>query len=155
MELYEQALVGPARESFSIAVGGSIDPALAQFFGTPSGSPGGGAISFVRLFDDDPGQGLYQVALFDPADLTGDILLRFAYDDVNDLVSAAFSLDGGASFQSPFNPIAVTFAGTSTIGWTLSGGEFEARILPAPASASLLAVSLAALGLIQLRRRKV
>ena len=43
-----------------------------------------------------------QVQPISSPELTGDIVLQISYDDVSKEVSSAFSLDGGASFQTPF-----------------------------------------------------
>jgi hypothetical protein len=41
------------------------------------------------------------------ADITGSIVLRMAFDDATDTMLCTFSLDGGATFQSPFPPLHV------------------------------------------------
>src|SRR5262249_28293161 len=41
----------------------------------------------------------------DPSTITGPIALRMTFDDATDLLTCSFSLDGGATFQSPFAPI--------------------------------------------------
>lgn len=42
-----------------------------------------------------------------PGDVTGDIVMRMAFDDATDTILASFSLDGGSTFQSPFPPMHV------------------------------------------------
>jgi hypothetical protein len=43
----------------------------------------------------------------DPADITGQIVFRMAFDDATDTMVCSFSLDGGATFRSPFPPLHV------------------------------------------------
>jgi len=49
----------------------------------------------------------------DPAMITGPVVFRATVDDAAKLAQASFSLDGGATFQSPFPPTPV-FQGTTT-----------------------------------------
>lgn len=44
----------------------------------------------------------------DENDISGDILLRLALDDGNNQVTASFSLNGGSSWQAPFESVAFT-----------------------------------------------
>jgi len=57
----------------------------------------------------------------DPATITGPAIFRAAVDDEAKLAQASFSLDGGATFQSPFPPIAV-FQDT-TVAHVLLGAD--------------------------------
>src|SRR5262245_36003105 len=41
----------------------------------------------------------------DPSSASGALVLRLAFDDTADELTCSFSLDGGASFQSPFPPL--------------------------------------------------
>lgn len=41
------------------------------------------------------------------ASITGPIVLRFAFDDTTDLMTTSFSVNGGATFRSPFPPMPV------------------------------------------------
>jgi hypothetical protein len=40
-----------------------------------------------------------------PASVTGEIALRISFDDTTDMLTCSFSLDGGATYQSPFAPV--------------------------------------------------
>jgi len=154
MELYRSAFLGPGQEEFYLNIGNS-DSLVRSFFGEPSGSPGGLGIGFSRIVNDWPTQGslIGQSVAIDPADITGDILFRLAYDDASDLVTASFSLDGGVIFQSPFSPMASSLAGNSTIEWDLYSDSFAAvTAVPVPAAVWLFGSGL--LGLIGVARRK-
>jgi hypothetical protein len=51
----------------------------------------------------------------DAADVTGPIVLELRYDDASHAVTAAFSLDGGATFAAPFGPLPIeSDAGTAS-----------------------------------------
>jgi hypothetical protein len=64
----------------------------------------------------------------DPATITGPLVFRTTVDDETKLAQASFSLDGGATFQSPFPPTAV-FEDT-TIARVLLGADPHAAPLP-------------------------
>jgi hypothetical protein len=52
----------------------------------------------------------------DAASITGDIVLELRYDDETQTLTPAYSLDGGATFASPFSPLPVeTESGTASI----------------------------------------
>jgi hypothetical protein len=44
----------------------------------------------------------------DPGSLSGPIVLRLAFDDAANTVAGSFSLDGAATFETPFAPMALT-----------------------------------------------
>jgi hypothetical protein len=71
-----------------------------------SGAPVGYSIGCERVFplgnEEPPVQSSVPI---DPATITGPIALRMTFDDATDLLTCSFSLDGGATFQSPFAPI--------------------------------------------------
>ena len=64
----------------------------------------------------------------DPAAVTGPVVFRTTVDDEAKLAHASFSLDGGATFQSPFPPTPV-FEGTTTAR-VLLGADPHAAPLP-------------------------
>jgi hypothetical protein len=68
-----------------------------------SGLPTGYSVQFSRVFpigNEEPP--VSSVVPIDPAAISGPIVLRLSFDDVTDLLTASFSLDGGTTFQSPF-----------------------------------------------------
>jgi hypothetical protein len=65
----------------------------------------------------------------DPGDVTGRIVLRLAFDDASDTFTGAFSLDGGATFQSPFGPMPVSTASNDLE--LVIGAGLVAPVLPA------------------------
>jgi hypothetical protein len=48
-----------------------------------------------------------------PSSVTGPIVIRMALDDATDMLTCSFSLNGGATFQSPFPPVHVFNDGVS------------------------------------------
>jgi hypothetical protein len=71
-----------------------------------SGVPAGYSVQFSRVFplgNQEPPVAF--VVPIDPLAITGPIALRLSFDDATDLMTASFSLDGGATFQSPFAAI--------------------------------------------------
>jgi hypothetical protein len=95
--------------------------------------------------DPDPLSSGHLIPVTDP--FTGDVFLRISYDDANDTFSAAFSLDGGGSFNE-------TLATHSLDpGWangSISLGADPFQVVPEPSTGLLLAAGLAVLAL---RRR--
>ena len=59
------------------------------------------------------------------ADITGQIVLRLSYDDATNMLSGAFSLDGGSTFQTPFPAIHI-FTDVSSAEFLLGAGFFNA-----------------------------
>jgi hypothetical protein len=55
----------------------------------------------------------------DAADLTRNLGMRLAFDDATNMVTTSFSLDGGATWQSPFDPASV-FNGRTSAQFILS-----------------------------------
>jgi len=71
-----------------------------------AGAPVGYSIGVERVFP--LGNQLPPVTSYvsiSPASITGQIVLRMSFDDTTDLMTYSFSLDGGATFQSPFAPL--------------------------------------------------
>jgi hypothetical protein len=90
------------RRTISIVVAvANTGTVFANWWGIPSGL----GIEFRRAgripFEDF----IWQHVPIAEGDITGDILLRLNFDDTADQFTAEFSLDGGATFQSPFVPI--------------------------------------------------
>jgi hypothetical protein len=61
----------------------------------------------------------------DEADVTGPLLFRIIFDDATNLATTAFSLDGGATWGSPFPPGQI-FVGRSVAQFLLSADPFSA-----------------------------
>lgn len=95
--------LGPSIEAAGISVS-NLSATTAALY-SPPGLPGL-AISQTLSYRDD-GYADVEVLAFDavpldPASVTGIIALRLSLDDATDLLTTSFSLDGGATFQSPF-----------------------------------------------------
>ena len=119
-QLYE---LGPLIESAGLSVG-SASAAAPPVIAGPSISQALTQISGTY----DTLQ--YDTVSIDPNDVTGQIVLRISFDDATDTLTNSFSLDGGATFQSPFPPMPA-FVGVSDYEFLLGGGVIEA---PAPAN---------------------
>jgi hypothetical protein len=74
---------------------------------TAHGDPVGYAISQEVTFVSGNGIPQHDAIAVDPSSVTGAIVLRMAFDDANDALTTSFSLDGGATFKSPFPPLHV------------------------------------------------
>lgn len=131
-------------EGFSILVH-NFDAAIANELGVPEG-PG---VTFGRFGDVSNGDFETQGISFIPGDITGDILLRLAFNDATNTFSASFSLDGSDNYLTPFTDIA-TSAGTQEFGWSI--GAESMSVVPVPAAAWFFGSAL--IGLVSLTRRK-
>jgi hypothetical protein len=93
--------LSPVIEAWGFTVN-NFDATTAAAVGTPVGY----SIGVQRVFP--LGNQLPTVASYvtlDPATVTGRIVLRMSFDDDTNLMTYAFSLDGGTTFQSPFPAI--------------------------------------------------
>jgi hypothetical protein len=104
-QLFHLQLFGqnPEVEAAGIQVSNLSPEKAAQF--SPPALPGL-AVSQILSYRDDGYSDLeilsYDAVPIDAASVTGRIVLRLAFDDATDLLTTSFSLDGGATFQSPF-----------------------------------------------------
>jgi hypothetical protein len=87
----------------AVAVGvWNLDAATAQVFG--AAGPGFAAVqTHAYLVGGVFITNETSAVLLDPSLITGLIVLQIAYDDAADVVTTSFSLNGGATFQSPFS----------------------------------------------------
>src|SRR5262245_55280525 len=91
----------PVIEATGVTVS-NMDAATAPSAGLPEGF----SVQFTRVFplgNQEPP--VTFVVSIDPLAITGPIVLRLSFEDATDLMTASFSLDGGATFQSPFPAI--------------------------------------------------
>lgn len=98
---FQAYALSPVIEAWGFTVN-NFDAATAAVAGTPVGY----SIGVERVFP--LGNQLPPVASYvtiNPASVTGRIVLRMSFDDGTNLMTYAFSLDGGATFQSPFPAI--------------------------------------------------
>jgi hypothetical protein len=94
------------------------------------------------------GSGVPQVdtVAINPADITGRIVLRMAFDDATDTMVCSFSLDGGLTFLTPFPPLHVfqlldeleVILGAASIASTI--GPPPPTVLQYPVATKLLLV---------------
>jgi hypothetical protein len=76
-----------------------------------------------------------------PASITGRIVFRLAFDDATDMLTTAFSLDDGATFQSPFPPLHI-FNGVTETELLLGAGAALGTPPPPPPAIQLLSTQL-------------
>jgi hypothetical protein len=96
MQLYS---ISPVIEAVGLTVT-NLSPSTAALQGSPTGY----AVnqSLTQGFGNTFSTLQSNSASFAPAAVTGQIVLRMSLDDATDMVMTSFSLDGGATFQSPF-----------------------------------------------------
>jgi hypothetical protein len=51
----------------------------------------------------------YEVLAVSASDITGDVIFEMTFHDADNEITARFSLDGGSTFQTPFQPIPCTW----------------------------------------------
>ena len=74
----------------------NVSETLADILGTQPGLK-------IWFFKENTTQNWWHS--IDENDIIGDVLLRLSFEDENNLVAASFSLDGGSSWQAPFESI--------------------------------------------------
>jgi hypothetical protein len=99
MQLYS---ISPIIEAVGLTVT-NLSPATAAL----QGSPAGYAVNQSLTHGVGAGFSTLQSnsSSISPAAVTGHIVLRMSLDDATNMVTTSFSLDGGATFQSPFPPM--------------------------------------------------
>jgi hypothetical protein len=125
------------------------DTVFANLLGIPEGL----SITFQRTGGIPTSDFIWQGIPISESDITGDILLSMNFDDTNDQFTADFSLDGGATFQSPFAPLDWGMETPGKYGWHLSGQSLT--IVPEPISSTLFIVGGATLGLRRFRKKRI
>ena len=86
-----------------------------------------------------------------PSAITGDIVLRTAYDATTRLYTTTFSLDGGTTFQSPFGTLSAAPTATGPVLTQLIADPVEATAavpILAPAGRLALLLVLSALAVV-------
>ncbi len=121
---------------------------VADFFGIPQGL----GVFFGRFGDVGSGDFDAQGVAVLPGDITGDVLLSLAFSDDSNQYAGTFSLDGGASFLSPFSFVS-SGADGQALDWYLGAESWEVTTVPIPASAWLLGAALLAFS--RVRRRSI
>jgi hypothetical protein len=67
-----------------------------------------------------------------PASVTGAIVLRMSFDDATDTLTCSFSVDGGATFQSPFAPMHIFNGGVTDYDVLLGAAALAPNGVPPP-----------------------
>ncbi len=115
------------------------DTDISNFLGTSAGL----MIFFGRIGNLGTGDFEIQEISLDPTDITGNILLRMAFNDTSNEFSGSYSLDGGTTFVSPFDALAPPVGGLTLGDWTLGAESWEAWAVPVPSSFILLLFGIA------------
>lgn len=108
----------------------NIDPSVAGADGPGFPWPAGLSVTFL----DDLGDtvvGLQSVPI-SQEDITGDVLLSLVFNDSTNQFTGAFSLDGGLSFQYPFEPIHTDLEQGFFADWELTAMSIDVQSIPAP-----------------------
>jgi hypothetical protein len=107
MQLYS---ISPIIEAVGLTVT-NLSPSTASL----QGSPPGYAVNQSVTHGFGSGFSTLQSnsAPINPAAVTGRIVIRMSLDDTTNMVTTSFSLDGGATFQSPFPPMQIFNGGVT------------------------------------------
>lgn len=140
---------GVELESINIGIF-NIDPLLADLFGVPAGL----TIFFEESFEE-PDMEIRQLFPVAAEDIRDNILFSLYFDDSNDLFTGEFSLDGGATFQSPFDPIYVDMSEVVFSGWAFNAVSHDIQAVPEPSTLLLMTTGLAGLGFARWKKMKI
>lgn len=121
------------------------------YFANLLGVPEGLSITFQRSGDIPMSDMIWQGISISESDITGDILLKMNFDDATDQFTADFSLDSGATFQSPFAPLDWSMETPGQYEWHLSANSLT--IVPEPISSTLFIIGGATLGFRRFRKK--
>ena len=129
MQLYA---IAPVIEAAGITVNDNTPEMAAQL--------GGGALAGYSVSESVTqgfGSGFtteqYHAVPIGPGAVTGEIVLRMTFDDTTNLLTCSFSLDGGATFQSPFPSMHIFNGGVNDYDILLGAAAAEQHTsLPPP-----------------------
>jgi len=128
-------------------------------YGDPSITAPGLYLSFLQI-TPDPGTGLHNLTFnaqaipLSEADITGNVVFQLLYNDATNEFSAAYSLDGGSTFQQPFNPFSIqSLSGSIDPFVELEAGSTSIRSVPEPSSLLLLVTAMLAFPFVGRKRR--
>ncbi len=82
----------------------NADPVFAGALGI---TPGLSAICMHQIDYTIGGTDSFDMQVEPIGDITGDVLLQLTFDDSENAFTAKYSLDGGATYQNPFNPFSI------------------------------------------------
>jgi hypothetical protein len=126
MQLYTQ---GPIIEAAGLSVN-NLSPGVA----TQQGNGALAGYSINQSLTRGVGTGFTTVqsnsVAIDPMQVAGHIALRMSFDDATNMLTCSFSLDGGATFLSPFPPIHIFNMGVTDYDVLLGA----AALLPSSAT---------------------
>src|SRR5262245_22301191 len=130
MQLYSDS---PIIEAAGLTVNNySPEIATQQGHGTLAGC------SMSQSLTHGVGTGFTTVELdtvaIDPMSVTGPIVLRMSFDDATNMLTCAFSLDGGTTFQSPFPAMHVFNGGVVDYDLLLGAAGLVRNSVPPPTS---------------------
>src|SRR5262245_37300309 len=106
------------------------------------GSVAGPAVNQTLTYIGSPSPpGSSATVAVNPADIVGHIVFRLSYDDATDMLTTAFSLNDGATFQSPFPPLHI-FNGVTDTELLLGAGAALSIPPPPPPAIQLVSTKL-------------
>jgi hypothetical protein len=128
-----------------------IGPLMADIFGVSAGLN-------VMFGQDVDGKEIdednLQFISIKAEDVTDNILLSMNFNDSADLFSGEFSLDGGATFMSPFSPISTQMSDAVFESFGLYGDSLDIQTIPESSTILLLITGLFGLGFVGRKRSK-
>lgn len=122
----------------------NVGPILADIFNLSEG--------LNIIFESETGAApqLFPIAA---GDITDNIQFALIFNDDTDLFTGAFSLDGGTTYQNPFNPIYSHLDHAVFADWELNATSIDVQAVPEPTTFLLMATGLVGFDLA--RRKKL
>jgi hypothetical protein len=149
MRTYIDYPVSSSEVSIDIGVA-NIDNLFSDIFGIQAGLS-----IFAHEQTEDIGGGSIQLFPIAAEDIRDSILLSMYFDDSHDLFRGSFSIDGGVTILSPFDPFSVEMHEAVFDGWELTAVSYEVESVPEPSTYLLMITGLAGLGFTCWRKIKI
>jgi len=133
-------------ESVSIGIS-RLSPEINSILAFPKAS-NDNPVLFFGWESLDLGQANFQAVPINPQDVTGEIVLKMMFNDDTNQFNGSFSLDGGHSFRSPFDPVSPkTFIPPFVLGMNAA----SCRTVPEPSTIFYLMTGIISIFLLSLK----